>query len=667
MIDWLLSTLVFSTIFERFNVFLRPLDFSLKLSLILLSIVGLILLFKRRLIFNPTFLFPFLAFLLLVETFSIPFSFNPFQSFQVVVFHLLMIGLFYLIVWSTRKESDLTRLVYAWGAGVVAVALIGFWQFVQFVLKGDPTVFLDHLLAAKTLPAANFVQEAFGKVLLRPSSTFIDVNTAASFVGIFLLLGLGWFLSSRNRSTSYFLLATSLIMSLIYFLLASSRSAAFGLGSGAILFGYLLFREKIKRRLLVGSLLLLLGLLVGVLAYFSFADPVRLGSSLARVEYAKEAAAMLKHNPLFGVGAGNFEPYCTKVLRPDQPVCYSHSILLTWLGELGVLGLAANLLLINAVVYFLWRNLRKVKYNSSWYTRLSGLLGAMTALVSANIFHAHYGLDFTWVLLGLVVSGYYLSKTMNYELRTPKLDVLGVHVDNVTMSEAVEKVRGFFKAGKKAYVVTPNPEMIVRARQDHEFAELLNMADLSVPDGMGLVWASRIWGTSLKERVSGMDLFLELCAEAARRGGKVFLLGGAPGVAEKTAQVLRERYPKLRIAGTFAGDGSPAGDVETVKAIKSTVGSREPVDLLFVAYGHGKQERWIRRNLEKVPVKVAMVVGGAFDYVAGAVPRAPEPLRRLGLEWLYRLLKQPWRLRRQLALLKFIVLVFREQFVRSGS
>jgi N-acetylglucosaminyldiphosphoundecaprenol N-acetyl-beta-D-mannosaminyltransferase len=668
MVNQFLPLLVFSTVFERFNVFVPQFDFSLKLFLILLPIVGLILLWKRRLVFNPTFLFPFLVLVILAEVVSIPLSYDPFQSFQVVIFHLLMIGLFYLIVWSVRNERGLTSLVWAWGAGAVVVSVLGFWQFGRFLLGQDPTLFLDGLLGAKTLVATTFTQQFLDYTFLRPSSTFTDVNTAASFVGVFLLLGWGWWLSLGNRRsadsnsrvrTQRLLLCGALVVSFIFFVLASSRSAALGLGVGATLFGFLILREKISKKLLVGGLVLLLSGLVGGLAYLSLTDVARLGSVQERLVYARATVKMLKRTSYAGVGAGNFEPYFTEVIRPYAKTGYSHSIFLTWLGELGIWGVVSNLLLIGVVIFFLWRVLFKLQYNSLWYKRSSALLAGFVALVFSNIFHAHYGLEFTWVLLGLVVGGYYLAKNEKWQAVNEELNILGVRVDNVTMSEAINKVRGFFKSGKKAYIVTPNSEMIVQARKDPEFAEVLNGADLAVPDTAGLVWASRIWGTPLKEWVAGVDLFVELCAEAARRGGRVFLLGADPGVAGKTARALRKRYPKLKVAGTFAGDGSSKGDRETVAEVKR--GSKgEDIDLLFVAYGHGKQERWIKRNLTKVPVKVAVGVGGSFDYVSGAVVRAPKLFGRLGLEWLYRLVRQPWRIKRQVALLSFIFLTFRE-------
>ncbi len=682
---WLLALLVFSTIFERFNVFIPALDFSLKLSLIILPITGVVILLRRKLTFNPTFLFPFLALVILAEALSIPFSFNPFQSLQVMVCHLLMVGLFYLIVWSIKEERVLDRLVWAWGIGAAVVALLGIWQFARYFWGLDPTLPFDQwFAAAKTLPVdcnretirsvcVQTLHELVGRAYLRPSSTFIDVSTGASFVGIFLLLGVSWFLSWKAVDRRRLAMAVLLIPSAIYFLMAMSRSAALGLAAGVATFAYLGLRDRINSRKLlrwVGEAVAVVAL-VGTL--FSVLSVERWGSLVGRLQYFGAAWEMLKHNLLLGVGAGNFEPYFKQVLQPGAPAGYSHSIFLSWLGELGLLGFVANLVLITVVIFFLTRLLRTIRHDSVWNIKIGGILSGFIALVFANIFHAHYGLEFTWVLLGICVAGDYLAKQSVASSREPVVDVLGVRIDNVTMGEALDRVKELFRRqatgdGRQAVIVTPNPEMMVLARKDAEFRGILNGAALAIPDGVGMVWASRIWGTPLKERVSGTDLFVELCAEAARRDGQMFLLEGPEGLhsSEVAATALRKKYPKLHVAGTFMGDGSPAGDTATVNAVNlASEAVKRPIDLLFVAYGHGKQERWIKRNLSSLNVKVAMGVGGAFDFVAGAQKRAPKLVQRLGLEWLYRLLRQPWRIKRQLSLAPFIFAAFKESLTRS--
>ena len=201
-------------------------------------------------------------------------------------------------------------------------------------------------------------------------------------------------------------------------------------------------------------------------------------------------------------------------------------------------------------------------------------------------------------------------------------------------------------------VCTVNPEFIMTARRHPGFAQVLEAADLCTPDGVGVLWAARRAGVRLKERVTGSDGIYRLCERAAAQGWRVFFLGAAPGIAKRAAAELASLYPGLSIAGTFAG--SPA-DTDWPQIRQLLVAAQ--VDLLFVAYGHPRQDIWIHQHREELPVAVALGIGGAFDFVAGTAPRAPLWLRRLGLEWLYRLARQPWRWRRMAALPLFALLV----------
>ncbi len=223
------------------------------------------------------------------------------------------------------------------------------------------------------------------------------------------------------------------------------------------------------------------------------------------------------------------------------------------------------------------------------------------------------------------------------------MKILGVRVDNVTMSEAVEKVGQMIEAGGKHYVVTPNSEFIVDAQKDEQFKKVLNKAALSIPDGIGVVFASQLYGEPLKKRVAGTDLVEALCKKAAEEGWSVFFLGGLYRVGEKSAEILRKRYPELNVCGFYEGKREEAYDAQALQGIKRASKGRQKIDILFVAYGHDHQERWISRNLDKLNVSVAVGVGGAFDFISGFIPRAPLWMRRLGLEWLFRLIKQPWR------------------------
>ena len=204
-------------------------------------------------------------------------------------------------------------------------------------------------------------------------------------------------------------------------------------------------------------------------------------------------------------------------------------------------------------------------------------------------------------------------------------------------------------------VCTVNPEFIMTARRHPAFAQALAAADLCTPDGVGVLWAARLAGVRLNERVTGSDGIHLICERAAAHGWRVFFLGAAPGVAERTAAELSRLYPGLHVAGTYGG--SPA-ESDWPQIRQRLTAAR--ADLLFVAYGHPRQDIWIHQHREELPVAVALGVGGAFDFAAGTAPRAPLWLRRLGLEWLYRLVRQPWRWRRMAALPLFALLVLVE-------
>lgn len=235
--------------------------------------------------------------------------------------------------------------------------------------------------------------------------------------------------------------------------------------------------------------------------------------------------------------------------------------------------------------------------------------------------------------------------------------VLGVRVDDVTLDEAVALIGQFIVERRPRQVVTVNPEFVMLARRHPAFAAVLDAADLAVPDGTGIAWACRRAGQPIRSLVRGVELVEALAATAAQTGWRLFLLGAAEGVAAEAAAVLTRRYRGLQIAGTFAGDARPAGDTETTAA----VGAAGPVDLLLVAYGAPAQDLWIARNAARLGIPVAIGVGGTFDYLSGRVRRAPRWAVRLGLEWLFRLVRQPWRWRRQRALVGFAWLVISQR------
>jgi N-acetylglucosaminyldiphosphoundecaprenol N-acetyl-beta-D-mannosaminyltransferase len=232
--------------------------------------------------------------------------------------------------------------------------------------------------------------------------------------------------------------------------------------------------------------------------------------------------------------------------------------------------------------------------------------------------------------------------------------VLGVPIAPVDLDEAVERITRLMAAGGHHQVVTVNPEFLVAARYRPDFGAVLRRAALATADGVGVVLAARLQGTPLRGRVTGTELVLALARRAATEGWRLFLLGAAPGVAERAAEALAREVGGVRIVGTFAGSPRP----EDEATILARLGSAQP-DLLFVAYGAPAQELWLARNLARTTAVVGIGVGGAFDFLAGVKPRAPRRLQRLGLEWLYRLWREPWRARRMLALPAFVALILR--------
>ncbi|MGH2521267.1 MAG: WecB/TagA/CpsF family glycosyltransferase [Anaerolineales bacterium] len=228
----------------------------------------------------------------------------------------------------------------------------------------------------------------------------------------------------------------------------------------------------------------------------------------------------------------------------------------------------------------------------------------------------------------------------------PSIVVLGIPIHAITPAEtlawieAAVDARGRRPPGPRQ-ICTANPEFVMAAQHHPEFRRVLQHADLVLPDGVGLLWAARWQGQRLPARVAGSDLINLIAGRAARQGWRVYFLGAQEGVAQRTAEVLQERYPGMQVAGAFAGSPRP----EAEEAIGQRIRAAQP-DILLVAYGAPQQDLWIARNRGRLGVPVSIGVGGAFDFVAGVAQRAPRWLQRLGLEWLHRLWRQPWRIRR---------------------
>ncbi len=250
-------------------------------------------------------------------------------------------------------------------------------------------------------------------------------------------------------------------------------------------------------------------------------------------------------------------------------------------------------------------------------------------------------------------------------------------IENLSFPQTLEYIRKKAKEkGEKTFVVTINPEILMLARRSKEYEKVLNSADLAVNDSIGIVWAGKMFGKSFKGRVHGSDLVEKLSEAVAKEPITVGFLGGRENVAQNTAECLSKKYPGLKVAfavsewpnesGAQVADENFLGDAENFAS--SPRPARSPrdtlrCDILFVAFGSPKQEMWIAENLRSIDVGVAIGVGGAFDFISGRVRRAPVWVRSIGLEWVFRLIREPWRIKRQLALPKFVILVLKEKFL----
>ena len=239
-----------------------------------------------------------------------------------------------------------------------------------------------------------------------------------------------------------------------------------------------------------------------------------------------------------------------------------------------------------------------------------------------------------------------------------RIPVKGVGFDRVTLAEAAERAETLLDEPGGHYVVTPNPEIVWLARRRADLAEAVNGADLVIPDGIGVIYAARILGTPLPERVPGIELAQALLQHAAERDHPVYLLGAKPGVAERASENLRRAYPGLRVVGF--GDGYFTEDGPVLKSIRDS-GAR----LVLVCLGFPRQELWMAAHRDEVDDALMLGVGGSMDVFAGDVERAPEAWCRAGLEWLYRLLKQPSRIRRQIKLPLFLLSVIGERITHG--
>lgn len=235
--------------------------------------------------------------------------------------------------------------------------------------------------------------------------------------------------------------------------------------------------------------------------------------------------------------------------------------------------------------------------------------------------------------------------------------ILEIKIDNISFNEILAKIQAFLMVDEVHQIATVNPEFLVATQRDELFKNILNSTDLNVPDGFGLQCAAWFLNKKIGERVTGVDLTWEIAKIAAEKGYSIYFLGAQEGVAQMAANRIKLLNPELKIAGTYAGSPDEEGIIDRINSTNA--------DILLVAFGAPKQEKFIADNKFALKVKIAMGVGGTFDYIAGITPYAPAWMRKSGLEWLYRLLTQPKRWQRiYRATIVFPLLVFKSRFTK---
>ena len=241
-----------------------------------------------------------------------------------------------------------------------------------------------------------------------------------------------------------------------------------------------------------------------------------------------------------------------------------------------------------------------------------------------------------------------------------RIDVLGVGIDDLTREEAVERALRLIGEHRSAYMVTPNPEIVMAAWDSDEVRRAIENADLVIPDGTGVIMAARILGTPLRERMPGIDVAGDIMKRLSQSGGTVYLLGARPGVAEKAAENITTLYPGLTVCGYRDGYGTD--EAETVDSINAA-----GPDFVLVCLGASRQELWMARNAPKLRVGLMAGLGGTLDVLSGEVKRAPESWQRLQLEWLYRCLIEPKRFKKTLKFPHFILKALRERAGKESN
>lgn len=236
-----------------------------------------------------------------------------------------------------------------------------------------------------------------------------------------------------------------------------------------------------------------------------------------------------------------------------------------------------------------------------------------------------------------------------------KIEILGVKIDDITLEEFLTELKRGIESKSPEFVVKPNAEIVTFAQKDLEFKQILNESFLAPPDGIGLILASKFLGKGLRSRLGGPELMLSILNFAEKNGYRVFFLGSKPEVLQGLVKEVKKSFLSLKISGFRDGYFKDLNEV--ISQLKEA-----QADVIFVGMGYPRQEKWIFTNLNKFDRGVFIAEGGSFDFLSKRTRRAPEFIRKIGFEWLFRVILQPWRLGRQLQLFKFIYLVVRERF-----
>ncbi len=245
------------------------------------------------------------------------------------------------------------------------------------------------------------------------------------------------------------------------------------------------------------------------------------------------------------------------------------------------------------------------------------------------------------------------DSTVNYPTAFP---LHGLKVHNVTVGETVDLIEDFIRSGMPHHVITLDASMCVTAKEDPELFKIVSTAELVTPDSAGVLWACKKLGNPLKERVSGVDLVEKICEISARNGCRLYFFGSAPGVTDDAAEKMRLKYPGCQIVGTRSGFFKPEDETEIVAEMKS-----RGTQVLFVALGIPKQEKWISKFRDQIGASVLIGVGGSFDVHSGRVERAPRWVQRINMEWLHRLLKNPKKYSKVMTLPRFVMMTYRSK------